>query len=69
MLRIFLLLLGYVGILLGTGWFLQALSLAVREAGAGHSFYVLLLLPGFVVLLSLSLVVAIHRELREERRK
>lgn len=62
--RIVLLLASYAGILFGTGWFVQMVGLAVREAKDGDNFYILLLPPGIIVLISLVLVIVLHREIK-----
>ena len=62
--RIVLLLVGYAGILFGTSWLVRMIGLAVREATDGDNFYILLLPPGIIVLISLVLVIVLHREIK-----
>ncbi len=67
--RIVLLLVGYAGILFGSGWFVQMIGLAVREAKDGDNFYILLIPPGMIILISLVLVIVFHKEIKAKERE
>lgn len=62
--RIVLLLVGYTGTLFATSWFVRMIGLVVREAKDGDNFYILLLPPGIIVLISLVLVIVLHKEIK-----
>ncbi|AGF79753.1 hypothetical protein UWK_03226 [Desulfocapsa sulfexigens DSM 10523] len=69
MFRIVLLLVGYAGILFGTSWFVRMIGLAMREGKDGDNFYILLIPPGIIVLISLVLVIMLHREIKTKERE